>query len=125
MLPNFMPQQRNQATEQRTQVTEKILQEYLQTLAEGQQEQQQVTPQRAKQLLTSYAEFRFRLAGGSQCPLCRASVRHVLPISVLHKNGKKTSYTCLCNRCLEAERDGAECIEIGMDSIKWVLNGRR
>jgi bacterioferritin-associated ferredoxin len=106
----------------RSQVTEKILQEYLQTLAEGQKEPDQ---QRAKQLLTSYAEFRFRLAGGSQCPLCRASVRHVLPVLVLHKTGKKTTYPCLCNRCLEAERDGADSIEIGMDNVKWVLNGRK
>ena len=119
-----MPQQRNQAVEQRTQVTEKILQEYLQTLAESQQDQNQVGEKRAKQLLTSYAEFRFRLAGGSKCPLCRASVRHVLPVLVLHKTGKKTNYECLCNRCLEAERDGAESIEIGMDNVKWVLKGR-
>ena len=124
MLPNFMPQERNQAIEQRTEITEKILQEYLQTLAESQQNHTQVDPQRAKQLLTSYAEFRFRLAGGSQCPLCRASVRHVLPVSVLHKDGKKTAYDCLCNRCLEAERDGAHSIEIGMDNVKWVLKGR-
>jgi bacterioferritin-associated ferredoxin len=125
MLPKLMPQQRNRAIEERNEVTEKILQEYLQTLAENQQDQKGVDEKRAKQLLTSYAEFRFRLAGGSQCPLCRAAVRHVLPVSVLHKNAKKTSYECLCHRCIEAERDGAESIEIGMNKVKWVLKGRR
>ncbi len=106
--------------QQRTNVTERILQEYLQTLAEQQSE----GAQRAKELLTSYAEFRFRLSGGSQCPLCRASVRHVLPVSVVHKNGKKTNFPCLCHRCIEAERDGADSIEIGLDDLKWVLKGK-
>ena len=103
-------------------VTERILQEYLQALAE---EHKSPGPQRAKRLLTSYAEFRFRVAGGSQCPLCRASVRHVLPVLVLRSNGEKANYPCLCTRCLEAERDGAESIEIGLDDIKWVVPGRK
>jgi hypothetical protein len=114
MLASLMP---NQPV-----VTERILQEYLQTLAE---EHGKPGPQRAKRLLTSYAEFRFRVAGGSQCPLCRASVRHVLPVLVLRSNGEKVNYPCLCTRCLEAERDGADSIEIGLDDIKWVVEGRK
>lgn len=105
---------------QRTNVTERILQEYLQALAED----TEPGPEQAKRMLTSYAEFRFRVAGGGQCPLCRASVRHVLAVSVLRRSGEKVTFPCLCTRCLEAERDGAESIEIGLGDIKWVVNGR-
>lgn len=103
-------------------VNERILQEYLQALAE--EDQVPPGPERAKHLLTSYAEFRFRVVGGGQCPLCRASVRHVLPVSVQRKSGESVKFPCLCHRCLEAERDGAESIEIGIADIKWVLSGR-
>ena len=103
---------------QRTQVTERVLQEYLQALAE---EQENPSEERAKQLLISYAEFHFRTQGGSQCPLCRASVRHVLPVSVTHKNGKKTTFPCLCQRCIEAEKGDAESMEIGMDGVTYMV----
>jgi hypothetical protein len=98
--------------------TERILQEYLQALAE---EQTQPGPQHAKRLLTSYAEFRFRVVGGSQCPLCRSSVRHVLPVTIVGRTGKKMTYPCLCHRCIEAEREDADSIEIGLEDLKWVL----
>ena len=108
---------------QKTQVTERILQEFLQALAE---EQESPSEERAKQLLISYAEFHFRTRGGSQCPLCRASVRHVLPVSVTHKNGKKTTFPCLCQRCIEAEKGEAESIEIGMDGVSYTVKyGRK
>lgn len=99
-------------------VTERILQEYLQALAE---EQKDPGPQRAKRLLTSYAEFRFRVSGGSQCPLCRSSVRHVLPVSIVRRTGEKVTYPCLCHRCLEAERQEAQSIEIGLEDLRWVV----
>lgn len=101
-------------------VTERILQEYLQSLAE---EQEKPSPERAKKVLISYAEFRFRVSGGSQCPLCRASVRHVLPVSVLRRNGEKVTYPCLCTRCLEAERADAKSVEIGLDGVTWFMKG--
>lgn len=106
---------------QQSRVNERILQEYLQSIAED--EGIPEGPDRAKHLLISYAEFRFRVVGGSQCPLCRASVRHVLKVTILRPGGETVTYPCLCHRCLEAERDGALSIEIGLADLKWELPG--
>ena len=107
---------------QQSRVNERILQEYLQSIAEDEAVPKE-GPARAKYLLTSYAEICFRVAGGSQCPLCRASVRHVLPVTIKRPDGQKVSYPCLCQRCLEAERDSAQSIEIGMAGMFWTVEG--
>lgn len=104
-----------------TLATERILQEYLQALAET-----SVRPERerARHLLTSYAEFHFHVAGGSRCPVCRAHVRHVLPVVIVRLDGQRNEYPCMCFRCVEGERENVRAIEIGIGDAKWVFEGR-
>lgn len=78
-----------------------VLQEYLQALADGMHEGPTARQERA---LFSYAELQYQLHGGSRCSMCRASVRHVLPVTVEHANGIIAEYACLCTRCLQGER---------------------
>ena len=77
-----------------------VLQDYLESLAETEGH----PDQRLEKILASYAELRYRLNGGGHCSMCRASVRHVLPVRVEHADGSAADYECLCNRCLQAER---------------------
>ena len=78
----------------------RALQEYLETLSES----DDVVPRRLRRLLMAYAEFMFKLRGGSKCAVCRMSVRHVLPVKVERKNGTLVDYPCLCTRCIEGEK---------------------
>ena len=82
-------------------VPHNVLQEYLQALAdvvdEGPSARQQKT-------LLSYAELQYQLHGGGRCSMCRASVRHVLPVTAEHTDGTIAEFGCLCTRCLEGER---------------------
>ena len=78
-----------------------ILQEYLQALADGADD---LPSERQRKLLHSYAELQYQLHGGRRCAMCRASVRHVLPVKAEHIDGTIAEYHCLCTRCLESER---------------------
>ncbi len=77
-----------------------VLQDYLESLAEtgGHPDK------RLEKILASYAELQYRINGGGHCAVCRAAVRHVLPVRVEHADGSVADYTCLCTRCLQAER---------------------
>ena len=55
-------------------------------------------------LIQCYAEFQFRLNGGSHCAMCKAAVRHVVPVIALRMNGGEDTWPCLCTRCYEGER---------------------
>jgi hypothetical protein len=78
-----------------------VLQEYLQALADcvsdGPSDRQQ-------KILLSYAELQYQLHGGGRCSMCRASVRHVLPVTAEHTDGTIAEFGCLGTRCLEGER---------------------
>jgi hypothetical protein len=78
----------------------RALQEYLEALAD----EDDLPWRRQRRLLMSFAEFRFKMRGGSKCAVCRASVRHVLPVNVERLNGTLLEYPCLCTRCMEAEK---------------------
>jgi len=77
-----------------------VLQDYLESLADtgGHPDQ------RVEKILIAYAELQYRLHGGGHCTVCRASVRHVLPVRVEHADGSVADFGCLCTRCLQAER---------------------
>jgi hypothetical protein len=77
-------------------------QEYLEAILAAQQFQQSNV--RTWTLLQCYAEFQFRLNGGGHCGMCKAAVRHVIPVTVCRDNGETDRYTCLCTRCYEGER---------------------
>ncbi len=77
-----------------------VLQEYLEALADG-------VPHpgsRKEKVLLSYAELQYQLRGGGKCAVCRTPVRHVLPVKVERRDGSTMEFSCLCRRCLEAEK---------------------
>ena len=74
-------------------------QEYLEAILAAQQFQQSNV--RTWTLLQCYAEFQFRLNGGGHCGMCKAAVRHVIPVTVCRGSGETDRYTCLCTRCYE------------------------
>lgn len=94
------------------------LQDYLATLANGSAEKDSV---RQANLLFSFAELKYRMSGGGRCGVCRAHVRHVLPVEVEHEDGQLTKYTCLCTRCLVAEKVSARrvTLKIGNASVQY------
>ncbi len=63
----------------------------------------QSSPDKDEKLIYGYAEMKYRMDGGGKCPLCRAHVRHVVPVSSTRENGEKIEYECLCQRCLLGE----------------------
>jgi hypothetical protein len=100
----------------------RAFQEYLEALADS----DDVVPRRQRRLLMSYAEFLFKLRGGSKCAVCRMSVRHVLPVKVERRNGMQLEYACLCTRCIEAEKAVARRIvlELGQARIEHASHTR-
>ena len=79
-----------------------LLQRYLETLALVKDIKS--ANLRNRELLSCYAEVQFVLHGGRRCPVCRAHVRHVLPVIAEHLDGGTVEFPCLCTRCFEAER---------------------
>ncbi len=76
-----------------------VLQDYLEALEAAAQS----TPDKDEKLIYGFAELKYRMDGGGKCPLCRAHVRHVVPVSSTRENGEKIEYECLCQRCLLGE----------------------
>jgi hypothetical protein len=81
-------------------VSPELFQELLETLAGV----DDLSPEKKRQVLTSYAEVKYRLRGGAHCPICGTHVRHVMPIYVVHLDGSERSFPCLCTRCFEGEK---------------------
>ena len=98
-----------------------VLQEYLQALAEG---IDLSTIARQQKALASYAELQFRLHGGGRCSMCRASVRHVLPVKAEHSDGTIAEYRCLCTRCLDGERVISDriALTVGNARLEYTTN---
>ena len=88
-------------TSRKTPLPHNVLQEYLQALADSVDEGPSA---RQQKILLSYAELQYQLHGGGRCSMCRASVRHVLPVTAEHTDGTIAEFGCLCTRCLEGER---------------------
>lgn len=85
-----------------------VLQDYLEAVAEA---AQAADPQDEK-LLFGYAELKYRIAGGGRCALCRAHVRHVVPVLARRASGDALAYECLCQRCLQGEIGLADEVEL-------------
>jgi len=81
-------------------ISPELFQEFLEVVAGV----DHLPPDKQRQLLASYAEVKYRLRGGSRCPLCRTPVRYVMPVYVIHIDGSERSYPCLCTRCFEGEK---------------------
>ena len=95
----------------------KTLQEYLQVLAEPDEQ----PTQKQWKLLSSYAELQYELHGGGKCTLCGAAVRHILPAIAEHDDGTVKEYACLCTRCLQAERAVSEklTLKVGRTTLDY------
>ena len=91
-----------------------VLQDYLEALAEAAD----------AKLLFGYAELKYRMAGGAKCAMCRAHVRHVVPVASQRENGEALAYECLCQRCLLGEIGVAKEVElrIGDASVRYTRN---
>jgi len=100
----------------------RALQEYLETLAEG----EELPTRRKRRLLLAFAELQYKLHGGSRCAVCNTPVRHVVPVQVERGNGMEVRYSCLCTRCLEAEKAVAKkvVLRIGEAAVEHVSAGR-
>src|SRR5438128_8960647 len=99
-------------------VSQKVLQEYFEALAD---EPVPTSAQRSRELLTSYAELRYRISGGDRCVVCHAHVRHVVPVTVQREDGTLKQFTCLCHRCLQAEKATARSVEMRIGRARWVV----
>ena len=104
-------------------ISHRELQQYLAALANGTDEKESV---RQANLLFSFAELKFRIAGGGKCSICRAHVRHVLPVEVERDNGTRVEFHCLCTRCLVAEKASARhvTLRIGHARIDYTRPSR-
>lgn len=104
-------------------VTHRTVQEYLSALAEGSDENPSA---RHKKLLFSFAELQFKLTGGGRCSMCRAHVRHVVPVVAEREDGTTQTYDCLCTRCLEAEKVSARVVTLNIgDAVIRYTNGSK
>ncbi len=101
--------------EKRGPISHRELQQYLTVLAGNSENGDAV---RQANLLFSFAELKFRMAGGGRCSVCRAHVRHVLPVVVERENGVPTAYDCLCTRCLVAEKASATRVTLRVGHAK-------
>lgn len=90
----------------------KFLQDYLQTVVDAQFFK--VSNLRNWNLIQCYAELQFKLNGGTKCPVCRACVRHVVPVQAHKEDGTVKDFKCLCTRCFEAERATSKCVTMHM-----------
>ncbi len=101
-------------------VPSKVLQEYLEALAEC----ATIAPApRMERLLLSYAELQYRRKGGAKCAVCGASVRHVLPVRAEREPGVVLEYACLCNRCLQAERMLSQRVVLSLGQARVTYEG--
>lgn len=104
-------------------ISHRELQQYLAELANGSEQKDAV---RQANLLFSFAELKFRIGGGGKCAVCRAHVRHVLPVEVERENGARVTYDCLCTRCLVAEKMQATrvTLRIGNACVEYTRPSR-
>lgn len=99
--------------------------DYLEALSRCQKNQ---NDDKAKyDLMRAFAELQFCIHGGAKCGVCRAHVRHVMPVTSDRADGSKKSYECLCTRCFESERAVASkvAVSLGDATIYFQAAGER
>lgn len=80
---------------------------------------------RSERLLLAYAELQFQKRGGGRCASCNAPVRLVIPVVAEQKDGSSKNFACLCQRCLEGERDQAKLLRLQIGDAKVELTPRQ
>lgn len=95
-------------------IPRRVLQQFLEAVAEP--EERGAT--RKEKILLSVAEVQYQLNGGGKCSLCRATVRHIIPVKAEHSDGTEKNFACLCHRCLTAERAVSDRVTLSGGKIK-------
>lgn len=78
-----------------------------------------VLPEKKRELLGAYAEFRYQVSGGTHCVLCRAHVRHNMLVEVRRADGSTRQFAALCTRCLESEKANAESVTLRVGPVEY------
>lgn len=65
-----------------------------------------------RDLVTWYAEMRYKLLGAGRCSLCGASVRHALPVMAGLEENTVIMHTCLCEPCMSAQQSAARRVTL-------------
>jgi hypothetical protein len=99
-------------------ISPELFQEFLEALAGV----DHLSAEKQRQLLNSYAELKYRLRGGSKCPLCHTHVRHVMPIYAVHLDGTERSYPCLCTRCFEGEKGLSSKVVVRLGAMSLIYD---
>jgi hypothetical protein len=99
------------------------MQDFLDALSrcEADRENQQAK----RDFVRCFAELQFCMHGGSKCAVCRAHVRHVLPVYSERTDQSVRNFECLCTRCFEGERGAAKklCMKLGETTIHFEADG--
>jgi hypothetical protein len=93
-----------------------FLQEYLETMVSAQEFH--VSNLRNWTLIQCYAELQYKLNGGMKCPMCKAHVRHVVPVRTEREDGTITEHPCLCTRCFEGERAVSKVVTLHLGAAE-------
>ena len=104
------------SSQKHNRVPPRFVEEYLEVLTRAQSFQ--TSSVRHWTLLKCYAELQYKLNGGSKCPVCRAHVRHVIPVTIERVDGKVDQFHCLCTRCFEGERAVSKVLTIQMGDAR-------
>lgn len=65
-----------------------------------------------RDLVTWYAEMRYKLLGAGRCSMCAASVRHALPVMAELGENTVIMHTCLCEPCMSAQQSAARRVTL-------------
>jgi hypothetical protein len=87
-----------------------LIEDYLAVLFDSEDMESE---ERQREAMEHHAELNFRLNGGAKCGICRSHVRHVVQVTV-RKGRDIQNYRCLCTRCLEGERSGADMVALSL-----------
>jgi len=64
------------------------------------------------ELVSWYAEMRYKLLGAGRCSLCGAPVRHALPVMAELDENTVILHTCLCAHCLASQESAARRVVV-------------
>jgi len=57
-----------------------------------------------RDLVTWYAEMRYKVLGAGNCSLCGSRVRHALPVMAELEENIVIMHACLCDECIVAQQ---------------------
>jgi hypothetical protein len=65
-----------------------------------------------RDLVTWYAEMRYKLLGAGRCSMCGAHVRHALPVMAELEENTVIMHSCLCEPCMSAQQSVARRVTL-------------